>query len=215
MIHTTKKKRSVRRRSANASVRSAILISTALFLSSLVLPGARGADDSGSKATLPSGTRIMVKMIDAVDSEKSHPDQRFRGSLEANLMAGDVVVAPKGTTVFGRLIAVEAASARSGGRLEFDLTDIKINGETYSLATSSNEVQGEGAGSEAGTGAKAGAAVGTVAGGVSGAIRGAGVGAVAGHVSSGNAQGETVKVPAGTLVEFTLEHPVSLPVTAK
>ena len=157
----------------------------------------------------------MVKMIDAVDSEKSHPDQRFRGSLEANLMAGDVVVALKGTTVFGRLIAVESAGARSGGRLEFDLTDIMINGDTYSLATSSNEVQGEGSGGQAGTGAKAGAAVGTVAGGVSGAVRGAGAGAVAGHVSSGNAQGETVKVPAGTLVEFTLEYPVSLPVTEK
>ena len=214
MIHTTNKKRSVRSRPANATLCYVILISTALFLSSLVLPGARAADDSG-KTTLPTGTRIMVKMIDAVDSERSHPDQRFRGSLEANLMAGDVAVAPKGTTVFGRLIAVESATASSGGRLEFDLTDIMINGKTYSLATSSNEVQGEGAGSQAGTGAKAGAAVGAVAGGVSGAIRGAGAGAVAAKVSSGNAQGETVKVPAGTLVEFTLEHPVSLPVTAK
>jgi hypothetical protein len=157
----------------------------------------------------------MVKMIDAVDSERSQPDQRFRGSLEANLMAGTMVVAPKGTTVFGRLIAAESAGARSGGRLEFDLTDIMINGKTYSLATSSNEVQGQGSGSQSGTGAKTGAAVGAVAGGVSGAIRGAGAGAVAGKVSAGNTQGETVKVPAGTLVEFTLEHPVSLPLAAK
>ena len=52
-------------------------------------------------------------------------------------------------------------------------------------------------------------------GGVSGAIRGAGAGVVASKVSQGNAQGETVKIPAGTLVEFTLDHPVSLPVAAK
>ena len=157
----------------------------------------------------------MVTTADAVDSEKSQPDQRFRGSLEADLMAGDVVVAPKGTTVFGRLIAAESASARSGGRLEFDLTDIVINNQTYSLATSSNEVQGQSPESQSGTGAKAGAAVGAVAGGMSGAIRGAGAGVVASKVSRGNTQGETVKIPAGTLVEFTLDHPISLPVAAK
>jgi len=157
----------------------------------------------------------MVKMLDAVDSETSQPDQRFRGTLEANLMAGDVVVAPKGTTVFGRLLRAEAAAGGSGGQLEFDLTDIVINGQTYSLATSSNQAQGQGSGSQAGTGASAGAAVGAISGGLGGAIRGAGAGAVAGHVSGGNTRGETVKLPAGTLVEFNLEHPVSLPVAAR
>jgi hypothetical protein len=99
--------------------------------------------------------------------------------------------------------------------LEFDLTDIVINGQTFSLATSSNQAQGQGSPSQAGTGAKAGAAVGAVGGGLGGAIRGAGAGAVAGKVSSGNARGEKVKMPAGTLVEFSLEHPVTLPVAAR
>ena len=213
MFHTNKNERSVMRQRPIGSHHFAVLT---LLFSSLILPLVRVAgDDTGSKATLPSGTRIMVRTADAVDSEKSQPDQRFRGSLETDLTAGDVVVAPKGTTVFGRLIAAESAGSRSGGRLEFDLTDIEINGKTYSLATSSNEVQGQNPDSQSGTGAKAGAAVGGVAGGISGAIRGAGVGAVASKVSQGNAQGETVKIPAGTLVEFTLDHPVSLPVAAK
>ena len=38
----------------------------------------------------------MVRTVDPVDSENSQPDRRFRGSLEANLLAGDVVVAPRG-----------------------------------------------------------------------------------------------------------------------
>jgi hypothetical protein len=158
---------------------------------------------------------MMVKMVDAVDSETSQPGQRFRGSLEANLMAGDLVVAPKGTTVFGRLLTAQSAGGRSGGQLEFDLTDIVLNGQTYSLSTSSNQAQGEGSASQAGTGAKAGAAVGAIGGGLGGAMRGAGVGAVAGHAAGANTTGEKVKVPAGTLVEFTLDHPVSLPVTAR
>src|SRR6185369_13107262 len=60
---------------------------------------AQAASTSGS-ATLPSGTQIMVRTVDAVDSETSQPDQRFRGTLETNLTADGVVVAPKGTTVF-------------------------------------------------------------------------------------------------------------------
>jgi hypothetical protein len=173
-----------------------------------------GASSSGT-VTLPAGTQIMVRTVDAVDSETSQPDQRFRGSLEANLMANGAVVAPKGTPVFGRLINVQSANGRSGGQLEFDLTDIVINGQTHSLATSPHQAQGQGAGSQTGTGARTGAAIGAVTGGVGGAIRGAGAGAVAGKVSAGNAQGEKVKLPAGTLVEFSLENPVSLPVSTK
>jgi hypothetical protein len=198
-------------------------ISGFLLLAALVLVGFQAAGAAGSQAsatgsnntaTLPVGTRLMVKMVDSVDSETSQPDQRFRGTLEANLMAGDVVVAPKGTTVFGRLLTAQSAG-RSGGRLEFDLTDIVLNGQTYSLSTSSHEVQGGGAGSQAGTGAKAGAAIGALGGGLGGAMRGAGTGAVVGHATGANTQGETVKVPAGTLLEFTLDHPVSLPATGK
>jgi hypothetical protein len=200
-------------RASRASLRALIFITRILVISFLAFPGLRAAGEN--KATLPAGTRIMVRMVDAVDSENSQPNQRFRGSLETNLMAGAVVVAPKGATVFGRLLTAESAGAGTGGQLEFDLTDIMINGKTYSLSTSSNQVQGEGSGSHAGTGAKAGAAVGAVAGGVGGAIRGAGAGAVAGKASGGNTRGAKVSVPAGTLVEFSLEHPVSLPVTAK
>jgi len=193
--------------------RAVISLTIFLFLASLVVVASNQA--SSGSATLPSGTRIMVRMVDSVDSETSQPDQRFRGSLETNLMAGNVLVAPAGTTVFGRLLSAESAGRGSGGQLEFDLTDIMINGQTHSLSTESNQAQGQGTSSQAGTGAKTGAAVGAMAGGVSGAIRGAGAGAVAGKASGANTRGDKVKVPAGTLVEFTLDHPVMLPVASK
>lgn len=204
-------------------LRAAISISCALLLASFVVAGVRAVGATGSQAsatgsnstvTLPIGTRLMVTMVDAVDSEISQPDQRFRGTLEASLMAGDTVVAPKGTTVFGRLLTAQSAG-RSGGQLEFDLTDIVMNGQTYSLSTSSHQIQGEGSGSQAGTGAKAGAAIGAISGGLGGAMRGAGTGAVVGHAAGANTTGEKVKVPAGTLLEFTLDHPVSLPAIGK
>jgi hypothetical protein len=166
---------------------------------------------AGNMATVPTGSRIMVKMVDSVDSERNQANDRFRGSLEANLMAGDIVVAPKGTTVFGRLLTSDSAG-RSGGQLEFDLTDILINGQTYSLSTSSNQAQGGTSGGGTGTGARTGAAVGALAGGLGGAVRGAGTGAIVGTAAGGATSGERVNIPAGTLVEFNLDHPVSLPV---
>jgi hypothetical protein len=191
-----------------------LIVTGMMLLSSGLLRAQAGSTNNQSPvtATVPAGTRLIVKMIDSVDSDKSNPNDRFRGSLEANLMAGNIVVAPKGTTVFGRVLTAESAG-RSGGQLEFDLTDIMLNGQTFSLATSSNQIQGQGAtGGQSATGAKAGAAVGAVTGGISGAIRGAGAGAVAGHVAGASTSGERVNVPAGTQVEFTLDHPVSLPV---
>ena len=223
--HTTTKASKVTRWALSANLRAVVYMTSVLLLSSLAFTEARVAGATSSQAsaagsngtaTVPAGTRIMVRMVDAVDSETSQPDQRFRGSLETNLMAGDVVVAPKGAAVFGRLLAAKSAGSRAGGQLEFDLTDIMINGQTYSLATSSNQVQGqEASGPTASAGAKTGAAVGAVTGGMGGIIRGAGAGAIAGQVSGANTQGEKVKVPAGTLVEFTLDHPVSFPVTAR
>lgn len=195
-------------------------ITTALVLS-VALAGAQqnaaqstSANPTGNMATVPTGTRMMVKMADSVDSERNQANDRFRGSLEANLMAGDVVVAPKGTTVFGRLLTADSAG-RSGGQLEFDLTDIVINGQTYSLSTTSNQAQGGTGSGGTGTGARTGAAVGALTGGIGGAVRGAGTGAIVGTAAGGSTSGERVNIPAGTLVEFNLDHPVSLPIAQR
>ena len=171
---------------------------------------APSSNAAGNAVTVPTGARIMVKMVDAVDSEQNQANDRFRGSLEANLMAGDTVVAPKGTTVFGRLLTAESAG-RSGGQLEFDLTDIMLNGQMFSLSTSSNQAEGETTNGGTRTGAKTGAAIGALGGGISGAVRGAGTGLIVGGAAGGTTRGERVSIPAGALVEFTLDHPVSLP----
>jgi len=198
---------------------AALLVLSAALAGAQQNAGATGTQSAsnnpnGNTATVPTGTRMMVKMVDSVDSERNHANDRFRGSLEANLMAGDLVVAPKGTTVFGRLLTADS-SGRSGGQLEFDLTDIVINGQTYSLSTSSNQAQGGTSSGGTGTGARTGAAVGALTGGIGGAVRGAGTGAIVGTAAGGSTSGERVNIPAGTLVEFNLDHPVSLPIAQR
>jgi hypothetical protein len=60
--------------------------------------------------TVPAGTRILIRTADSIDSSKQKAGYRFTASLETNLQADNVVVARRGTPVYGVL-----ASASSGG----------------------------------------------------------------------------------------------------
>jgi hypothetical protein len=90
-------KREVRlaRRAPGTNFLPILVITGMMLLLSVLLRARAGSPNHRSPATaaVPAGTRLMVKMIDSVDSDKSNPNDRFRGSVEANLMAGSVVVA--------------------------------------------------------------------------------------------------------------------------
>jgi hypothetical protein len=168
------------------------------------------------KVTVPAGTRILVRMIDSVDSSKQQAGYRFTASLETNLQADDAVAAPRGTTVYGRLANAESAGRMSGGsNLTLELTDIVINGTAHPLMTSTYEVRAEGKGKKTarrivgGTGL--GALIGGIAGGGTGAAIGAVAGAATGTVASAATEGKQVSVPSESLLEFRLAAPVTLP----
>src|SRR5271154_4704462 len=87
--------------------------------------------------TVPAGTRVLIRMVDSIDSSKQKAGFRFTATLETNLQAVDVVVAPRGTTVYGQLASASSAGKMSGSsELTLELTDIVINGTTYPLLTS-------------------------------------------------------------------------------
>ena len=170
------------------------------------------------EATVPAGTKIVVRMIDPVNSDNNEVNTSFRGSLEGSLMAGDQVAAPRGTIVYASLVSSQASTNKQGGELELDLTGIMIDNQIHSLATSSVSAQGapgsrSGAGRGAAGGAAAGAAITAVTGPgvVVGTAVGATAGAVAGAFRRGAASGQKVSVPTDALVEFTLNQPVTLP----
>ncbi len=192
------------------SVRGAI--SLGLLLVSIL-----GLAATPSRVTVPAGTRLLIRMVDSVDSSKQKAGHRFTANLETNLQAQDVVVAPRGTTVYGRLATAQSAGRLSGGsELTLELTDIVINGTAYPLLTSTYEVREKGQGKKTagkivgGTGL--GALIGGLAGGGKGAAIGAVAGAGAGTAVSAASKGKQVSVPSESLLEFRLEHPVSLPV---
>lgn len=170
-----------------------------------------------AQVTVPAGTRILIRMADSVDSGKQKAGYRFTASLETNLQVDDVVVAPRGTTVYGRLMNAESAGRMAGGaKLTLELTDIVINGTAYPLVTSSYQLRSQGKGEKTtrrvlgGTGL--GALIGGIAGGGTGAAIGALSGAAVGTTAAAATSGQQVSVPSESLLEFRLGQPASLPV---
>lgn len=177
------------------------------------------APQSTKKITVPAGTRILIRMIDSIDSSKQKAGYRFTASLETNLQVDNVVVAPRGTKVYGRLATAESAGRMSGSSaLVLELTDIMINGTAYPLLTSSYEVKGQGEGKKTARKVVGGAGLGALIGGVAGGGKGAGIGAAAGAAAgtavAASKKGEQLSIPSETLLEFRLQQPAPLPVAA-
>ncbi len=161
--------------------------------------------------TVPAGSTILVRMIDSVDSETNQIGDRFRASLEEDLVVDGVVVVSKGTDVYGRLAEAKEAGRIAGkSELKLELTDILIGQQLQPIVTSDYEVAGESRGKQTakrvGGAAAVGAIIGAVAGGGKGAAIGAGVGAGAGTAIQVLTKGEQVRVPSETLLEFRIEQ---------
>jgi hypothetical protein len=157
-------------------------------------------------------------MIDSVDSSKNHVGDIFHASLETDLTLNGMLVARKGTDVYGRLAeAKEAGHIAGSSELQLELTRMVIDGHDYPVVSSDYTLQGKGRGSntakKVGGGAVAGAIIGAIAGGGKGAAIGAGVGSAAGAGVQVLTRGQQVKVPSETLLEFRLQQPVTVAAT--
>jgi hypothetical protein len=175
------------------------------------------APQDQKRITVPAGTRILIRTIDPIDTTKQKTGYRFTATLETNLQAEDKVVAPRGTTVYGRLANASSAGRMSGSSdLTLEMTDIVINGTAYPLLTSTYEIKGKGEGGKTAKKVVGGAGLGALIGGLAGGGKGAGIGALAG-AGAGTAvaaskKGEQLQIPSESLLEFRLEQPVALPV---
>jgi hypothetical protein len=180
-------------------------------------PATSAAPQNKKRITVPAGTRILIRTVDSIDTTKQTKGFRFTATLETNLQAEDTTVAPRGTTLYGRLAEASSAGRMSGSsELTLELTDILINGTAYPLLTSTYEVKGKGEGGNTTKKVVGGAGLGALIGGLAGGGKGAGIGALAG-AGAGTAvaaskKGQQLQIPSESLLEFRLQQPVSLPV---
>jgi hypothetical protein len=169
------------------------------------------------KVTVPAGTRILIRIIDPIDTNKQKTGYRFSATLETNLQADDLVVARRGSKVYGRLAQASSAGKMSGSsQLTLELTDILIDDTPYPLVTDTFELKGKGEGKKtAGKifgGAGLGALIGGIAGGGTGAAIGVVSGAVGGTALAASKKGEQLQIPSESLIEFRLMQSAALPI---
>jgi hypothetical protein len=198
-------------------MRNSIFRIAIVLLGIAVACGAIGTAQSTRRVAVPAGTRLLVRTIDPIDTNTQKTGYRFTASLETNLQADDMVIAPRGSTVYGRLAQASSSGRMAGSsQLTLELTDIVINGSDYPLLTSTFEIKGEGEGKKTTRkvlgGAGLGALIGGIAGGGSGAAIGALAGAAGGTAMAASKKGEQLQIPSESLLEFRLEQPASLPI---
>jgi len=183
-------------------------------------PSANNATNSGGDITLPAGQPLLVRMIDTVDSSKNHVGDIFHASLETDLNVNGILVARKGSDVYGRLASADQGGKFSGkSELQLELTRLMIDGRDYSLVSSDYNLQGKSRGSDSAKKVGGGAIVGAIIGGIAGGGKGAAIGAAAGGGAGAGVQvltkGQQVKVPSETLLEFRLQQPATVSPTSR
>jgi hypothetical protein len=167
--------------------------------------------------TAPANTPVTVRVAAEVSSATAQANQRFQGNLDSDLVANGRVLAPRGTRVYGRVVAAKAGTGTGGApQLSVELTDIEVGGRVVSLATEpvSYTAEAKKAGKKVLGGAALGAGIGAMIDGGEGAAWGAAAGTVVGAASAKSSPGNQVAIAAGTAVEFRLARPLSVDVVA-
>ena len=125
------------------------------------------------KVTIPSGTNLAVRLVDAIDSETAQAGQSFRATLDSPLSIDGDVVIPSGYDVTGHVVDVKSAG-KFAGKSELILQLDRIGWEARATH-STNQYQREGSSRGKNTAAKVGtgAAIGAIIGGIAGGGKGA------------------------------------------
>jgi hypothetical protein len=164
---------------------------------------------------IPAPTRLVVRMIDAIDSKTATEGQTFAASLDQPVIVNGQTVLPAGTDATVKLVQAQQSGAFTGKtELTVSLWSLTVNGKLVEIntqnITEASDSRGAKTAKVAGGAAAVGAVIGAVAGGGKGAAIGAGAGAAAGAGVQAATKGERVKIPSETRLTFTLEKPVTI-----
>jgi hypothetical protein len=118
--------------------------------------------------------------------------------------------------VEGKIAYAEESGLKGQSILILELTEIRFNSKVYPIRTSDYSEVGKSQGQKTartiGGGAAIGAIIGAIAGGGKGAAVGAATGAAVGTGVRVLTKGETLRVPAETMLQFNLQKPLTVEV---
>ena len=156
--------------------------------------------------TAPVGTRVVVKTNTTINSKQHKAGHKFTTRLEADLVSGKVVIAPRGATIYGVITqAKQSGRAVGSSSLEITFTDIMVNNQMVPIKTTGVKAVTASTGKTTVARTARLAAIGGLANGSKGAKNSAKVGLGLSLLSGGN----SINIPTGTLLEFQLAAPLS------
>jgi hypothetical protein len=167
------------------------------------------------KVTIPSGTTLAVRLVDAIDSETATQGQTFNATLNSPLAVDGETAIPTGYNVQGHVVTVQSAGKFAGkSLLVLQLDRITAGGKTYNLSTDQYQKAGSSRGKNTAEKVGAGAGIGAIIGAIAGGGKGAAIGAAAGGGLGAGAQaighGQQIKLPSETVLNFTLQAPLTV-----
>ena len=168
--------------------------------------------------TLPAGSSLPVRITQTLDSATSQPGDSFSGAVATDIIADNMVLIPRGSSVNGRVTEVhEAAHFKGSSLLTVELVGVNAHGERISVSTQPYSVEGKGRGKntavKTGVGAAAGAVLGGIFGGGKGAAIGAAAGGGTGAAINGVTRGEQVQIPSESVVRFVTSNSIAVRTT--
>jgi BON domain len=185
-----------------------------------VAPSAPPPPAPPKKLTIPSGTTMAVRLVDTIDSETSQPGQSFHATLDSPLAVEGETAVPAGYDVEGHIVDVKSAGKFQGQSLvALQLDRVKVGDKYYNIQTDQYRRQGSSRGKNTAEKVGAGAGIGAIIGAIAGGGKGAAIGAAAGGGLGGGVQaatkGQQIKLPSETVLNFTLQAPVTVAATNK
>ena len=166
--------------------------------------------------TLDAGTALKVRTTSTLSTKSHKVGDTFAASLEEPLTQGNLVIAPKGSTVVGKVVESDPGGRVSGvASMAVALDTIETaEGLTVSLATNPIRIEAQTTvkkdATKVGIATGIGAAIGAIAGGGKGAGIGAATGAGAGTGVVLATRGDAAEIPSETVLDFQLSSPVTI-----
>jgi hypothetical protein len=168
---------------------------------------------------IPAGTEVSVQNDESIDSSKAAEGQTYAAEVTMSVRdANGAVVIPRGANA--QLVIKSASSGgkiRGSSDLVLDLRSVSVDGQEYLLNSTDLEKKGNSGigankrtGEFVGGGAALGAVIGAIAGGGKGSAIGAASGAGAGALTQILTKGNSIKIPAETVMTFKLDQSVRI-----
>jgi hypothetical protein len=182
-------------------------------------PASSSAKSKPASITVPAGTTLEIRLVDAIDTGTVETGASFEGTLAAPISVHGAEVAAVGSSVTGKVTnAVSSGRLSKPAALSLTLTsltpkggrEVAITTSTWSAAGESHKKRNA---EFIGGGAAAGAVIGAIAGGKKGAAIGAGIGAGGGTGAAAYTGKKEIRLPAETKLDFKLSEAVSLATT--